>query len=313
VKTLRAAIYHRHGGPEEIAVENLPLPEPAAGQVLVRLSAAGVAPLDWKLRAGLLRDHFSLTFPKIPGRDGAGTIIACGEGVHGFSASDRVAVMAPPMGQAGTYAEAIAVEARHVVPVPQDLDTIEAASLVNAGLSALIAVERTADVQAGQRVLVISGAGAVGGLMVQLCAAKGAIVTALCRSTNADYVRSLGAERAIAYDGPFPTDLPPQDVVFDLMGGATHDACYPLLAPGGHLVWLTAAPITDRGAAYGVRVSRAQITDDAGVVAKVLDLAAQGVLRSQIAARLPLAQAADAQRRLEAGEISRGRLILEME
>ena len=94
-----------------------------------------------------------------------------------------------------------------------------------------------------------------------------------------------------------------------------HDACHALLAKGGHLVWLTAAPITDRGtdrgADRGVRVSRAQITDDAGVVATVLALADQGVIRPQIAAVLPLTQAAQAHRMLEAGQVSRGRLLLQ--
>lgn len=309
-ETMQAASYDRHGGPEVIGVGPMPIPGPAPGQVLVRLAAAGVAPLDWKLRAGMLAQHFNLTFPKIPGRDGAGTVVSVGDGVAGFSVGDRVAVMAPPAGQAGTYAQAIAADARLVVPLPDAVGFDEAAALANSGLSAWIAVMRTAQVQAGQRVLVQSGAGAVGGLMVQLCAHLGAVVTATCRSDNMDYVQGLGAQRAIAYDRPWPQDVPQQDVVFDLMGGAVHDACYPLLVPGGHLVWLTAAPITDRGAEHGVRVTRAMIADDAEAVAQVMALAAQGVVRAQIAGRLPLAMAGEAQRRLAAGEVTRGRLIL---
>ena len=309
--TMRAALYRRHGGPEVIDLEDLPMPEPGAGQVLVRLHAAGVAPLDWKLRAGLLQQHFRLAFPKIPGRDGAGTVLATGPGVTGLAPGDRVAVMAPPAAPPGTHAEAILAEARLCVKLPAALDTEQAASLINAGLSAAIAV-RTADVQPGQRVLVQSGAGAVGGLIVQICKARGATVAATCRAANLDYVADLGADRPIAYDAPFPGDLPPQDVVFDLMGGAVHDACYPLLAPGGHLVWLTAAPITDRSADFGVRVTRAMVTDDAATVAGVLAMAAAGTLRPQIADTLPLSDAAEAQRRLQAGEVTRGRLLLWM-
>jgi NADPH:quinone reductase-like Zn-dependent oxidoreductase len=286
------------------------MPVAGPGQVLVRLAAAGVAPLDWKLRAGMLAQHFTLNFPKIPGRDGAGTVAALGDGVTGLAVGDRVAVMAPPAMQAGTAAQAIAADARLVVPLPDEVGFDAAAALINSGLSAWIAVMRTAQVQAGQRVLVQSGAGAVGGLMVQLCRHLGATVTATCRADNMDYVRGLGADRAVAYDRPWPGDLPPQDVVFDLMGGAVHDACYGLLAPGGHLVWLTAAPITGRGAAHGVRVTRAMIADDAVAVAEVLALAARGVLRAQIADRLPLDRLAEAQRRLAAGEVTRGRLIL---
>lgn len=309
-ETMHAASYDRHGGPEVITLGPMPMPVAGPGQVLVRLAAAGVAPLDWKLRAGLLAQHFTLSFPKIPGRDGAGTVAAVGDGVTGLVPGDRVAVMAPPATQAGTAAQAIAADAGLVVPLPDTVGFDAAAALINSGLSAWIAVMRTAQVQAGQRVLVQSGAGAVGGLMVQLCRHLGATVTATCRADNMDYVLALGANRAVAYDRPWPGDLPPQDVVFDLMGGAVHDACYPLLAPGGHLVWLTAAPITDRGEAHGVRVTRAMITDDAGAVAEVLALAARGVLRAQIADRLPLDRVAEAQRRLAAGEVTRGRLTL---
>lgn len=309
-KMMRAARYFQHGGPEVIVVDHVPVPEPDKGQVLVEIAAAGVAPLDWKMRAGLLQQYFSLHFPKIPGRDGAGRVVACGPGISRLAPGDRVAVMAPPAGQAGTHAEYMVADADLVVPLPDKLGDDSAAALINAGLSAWIAVMRTAQVQRGQRVLVQSGAGAVGGLMVQLCAYLGAEVTATCRAANAEYVRGLGASRVIAYDGPAVTDLPPQDVVFDLMGGAVHDACYPMLAPGGHLVWLAAAPITDRSAEFGVRVTRAMITDDAGVVAEVMKLAAQGVLKPQIAGVMPLDQAAEAQRKLAAGEITRGRLIL---
>lgn len=307
---MRAARYVQHGGPEVISVDQVPVPEPGKGQVLVEIAAASVAPLDWKLRAGLLQQHFTLTFPKTPGRDGAGRVVACGPGISRLAPGDRVAVMAPPAGQAGPSAEFMVADADLVVPLPDKLSFDAAAALINAGLSAWIAVMRTAQVQPGQKVLVQSGAGAVGGLMVQLCAHLGAEVTATCRAANAEYVRGLGATRVVAYDGPPVTDLPPQDVVFDLMGGAVHDACYSLLAPGGHLVWLTAAPIKDRSADYGVRVTRAMITDDASVVAEVLALGARGVLNPQIADSLPLDQIAEAHRRLAAGEVTRGRLIL---
>ncbi|WP_333829113.1 NADP-dependent oxidoreductase [Pararhodobacter sp.] len=308
--TMRAVWYETYGGPEVLTAGRLPRPLPGPGQVLVALAAAGVAPLDWKLRAGLLAAHFTPAFPKIPGRDGTGTVVACGPGVTGFAPGARVAVMAPPAGSAGTCAEFIAVDAALCVPLPEGVDLIEGAALINSGLSAWIAAVRTAGVRAGQRVLVQAGAGAVGGLLVQLCAHLGAVVSATCHSRNLDYVRSLGAERAIAYDRAFPTDLAPQDIVFDLMGGAVHDACYPLLARGGHLVWLTAAPITERGDAFGVRVSRAMITDDAGAVAEILALAARGILRPQVAGILPLDQTALAHERLASGQISRGRMLV---
>ena len=308
--TMRAALYDRHGPADVIRIQTVALPDPGPGEVLVRLAAASVTPLDWKLRAGLLAQHFTLDFPKIPGRDGAGTVIACGPGVARFAPGDRVAVMAPPAGRAGTHAEAIAVPDALCVPIPAALDLIEAGALVNAGLSAWIALSRAPEVGPGTRVLVQAGAGAVGGLIVQLAAARGAEVTATCRAANADYVRGLGAARVIAYDRPAPGDLPPQGVAFDLMGGAVHAACYPLLAPGGLLVWLNAAPIVDRARDFGVRVVNAGIRDDAQAVTEVLTQAADGRLSAQIAERLPLERAAEAQTMVEQGRVSRGRLMI---
>jgi NADPH:quinone reductase-like Zn-dependent oxidoreductase len=214
---------------------------------------------------------------------------------------------------AGTYAQGVTCSAQRVVARPAGLTTQQAAALLQPANSAWIAVMETAQVQSGMRVLVHGGAGAVGSQMVQLCKHLGAEVTATCRETNRDYVQGLGASRAIAYDGAedFGT-LRDQDVVFDLIGGATHARSYPVLRPGGHLVYLTAAPITDLSAQCGVRTSRALITDAQRVLQAVADLASQGVLRPRVAARFSLADAAGAHAALEAGQITRGRAVLDI-
>jgi NADPH2:quinone reductase len=277
--------------------------------VLVDLKAVSTVPIDWKLRAGLLQKYFTVTFPKTPGRDGAGIVRAVGEGVAGIAAGDRVCVMASHGGQ-GTYAEAVACPAADVLPLPAPLSFLEAASLVNAGLSAWICVADVADVQPGMKVLGHGGSGAVGGLIVQLARHRGATVTATCRAANRDYVLGLGAERAIAYDTEDFSTLREQDVVFDLVGGETHARSYPVLRPGGHLVFLVAAPIVDRGAEFGVRVTRAMVADARGPVERVLALAAEGVLHPPVAGTLPLGEAARAHRMMEAGEVTRGRMML---
>lgn len=289
------------------------LPDPVAGrsQILVRLEAASVTPFDWKLRAGHLANHFTLPMPSVPGRDGAGTIVSVGEDVEEFAIGDRVAVMAGPFVQGG-YAEMIAVDATHAVRVADRLSATEAAALANAGLSAWIA-SSTAGVKPGDKVLIHSGAGAVGGLLIQLCRHFGAEVTTTCRSTNVDYVRELGAQRAVAYDQQdFSELIRDQDVVLDLMGGAVHDKSYATLKAGGRLVWLVTDPIIDRGAEFGVSVTRAMVTDDKAALQSMMDLAASGVLKPQVARTLPLASAIEAHRLMERGAISRGRLILTM-
>ncbi|NKN39278.1 NADP-dependent oxidoreductase [Agrobacterium sp. a22-2] len=309
---MKACFYRAYGGPEVLQYGDLPDPVLEAGQVLVRLSAASVAPLDWKLRAGLLQAHFTPGFPKIPGRDGTGTIIALGPESTDFAIGDRVCVMAPPPLAAGTYAERIACNTINVVKLPDAISMEDGAAVVNSGLSAWISAVRTADIKPGQKVLVHSGAGAVGGLLVQFCRHLGADVTTTCRDGNQDYVLSLGASRAIAYDRDDFTTIEPQDTVFDLVGGAVHDRSYTVLKPGGHLVWLTALPIVDRGEEFGVRVSRAMISDDGEAVSAMLDLVAKGIIRPQISHLMPLAEAREAQTMMAAGTVTRGRIVLQI-
>ena len=301
--------YAQYGGPEVLQLMERPAPSAGPGEVRVRLLAAGISPIDVKLRAGLLRAHFALQFPKIPGRDGVGVIDQIGAGVTGLALNDAVCVAADPAG-AGTYADAIVCDAARVVRRPAGLNDVQAAALLQPGISAWISVVETARISSGMRVLVHGGSGAVGGLMVQLASYLGAHVTATCRAANLDYVRSLGAEHAIAYDRDDFGTLRDQDVVFDLMGGDVHARSYPVLRRGGHLVYLVAQPFVDQGDAFGVHVSRAMIVESPKVLQAVAQLAEQGVLQPQVAGVYALADAAMAQRALEQGEVTRGRLVL---
>ncbi|WP_117194750.1 NADP-dependent oxidoreductase [Rhizobium terrae] len=308
---MKAIQYSEHGPAETMRYVDLPDPVAEAGQILVKLQAASVTPFDWKLRAGYLKSHFTLPMPSVPGRDGGGTVIAVGEGASQFKVGDRVVVMAGVFAQGG-YAEMIAVDEKQAVRIPDRLSTIEAVALTNAGLSAWIALQ-TAEVKSGDKVLVHSGAGAVGGLLIQLCHHLGANVSTTCRSSNRDYVLGLGADSAVAYDQQdFSEVLDDQDIVFDLMGGDVHDKSYKVLKRGGRLVWLVADPIKDRGADFGVTVTRIMVTDDKSALQAIMDLAGAGVLQPQVARTMPLSEAAEAHRQMEKSAISRGRLILTM-
>lgn len=308
---MQAMQFDRYGPPEVLHLATLPPPQAGPGEVRIRLQAAGVAPFDAKLRAGLLQAHFQPELPKISGRDGVGVVDQVGAGVSAITVGDAVCAMADPF--SGTYAEMLVCSAGRVVPRPAGLSLHQAAALLQPGNSAWIAVMETAQVAAGMQVLVHGGAGAVGSLMVQLCKHLGAVVTVTCRAGNEDYVMGLGASRAIAYDrGDFGT-LRDQDVVFDLIGGSTHARSYPALRRGGHLVYLTAAPIVDRGGEFGVKVSRAMISDQPKVLAAVARLAADGIFQPRVAGVFALADAAQAHTALEAGQVTRGRLVLEIE
>jgi NADPH:quinone reductase-like Zn-dependent oxidoreductase len=308
---VKAIQYREYGSADVMKYMDLPDPVAGPGLILVKLEAASVTPFDWKLRAGKLKGHFTLPMPAVPGRDGGGRVVAVGDGVADFAIGDKVVIMAQPFVQ-GAYAEFIAVDEANAVRIPEDLPVVDAVAVTNAGLSAWISLQ-TAQVTSGEKVLVHSGAGAVGGLLIQLCRHLGADVTATCRSTNRDYVIGLGANRVVAYDEEdFSELVTDQDVVFDLMGGAVHEKSYKVLKASGRLIWLVADPIEDRGEAFGVTVTRAMVTDDKAALQTIVDLAAAGILKPQVARIMPLAQAADAHRLLEEGAISRGRLILTM-
>lgn len=196
---MEAVQFEMYGSPDVMRSVSLDEPVPGPGEVRVRLKAAGVARADAKIRAGMLQQRFPLKLPKIPGRDGAGIIDSLGTGVTGVLVGDAVCVMADQV-LPGTYAGAVVCAAERVVPHPAGLSVLEAAALLQPCNSAWIAVMETARIEAGMRVLVHGGAGAVGSQMIRLCRHLGATVSTTCRADNRDYVTALGAERAIAYD-----------------------------------------------------------------------------------------------------------------
>lgn len=292
-------------------LEQLALPVPGPEQVRVRMLAAGVAPVDAKIRGGLLQAQLPLALPKIPGRDGVGIIDAVGAAVTALRIGDCVCIMTDLL-TGGTYAESVVVAQEHAVLKPPAWSVHAAAALLQPGLSACIPLLEVARIKAGMQILVHSGSGAVGSLMVQLASHLGADVSATCHSANRAYVHQLGARKVIAYDSEDFGQLRHQDVVFDLVGGNTHARSYPVLKKGGHLVWLMAAPIIDRSREYGVHVSRALITHTRPQLQQVIDLAAQDVLRPRVGQVMPLAAAAAAHALLEQTRMPPGRLILEI-
>jgi len=309
---MQAIRYDRHGGPEVLRLDDIAPPEPGPGEVRVDLRAASVIPADWKVRAGHLSHLFPIAFPKIPGRDGAGVVGKLGAGVDYVALGTPVCVVAQHV-EPGTYAQAIVRDRESIVALPAGLSFEEGAALMHAGICAWICLVETADVQPGMRVLVHAGAGAIGGLGVQLARHLGAHVTATCRAVNADYVSRLGAHDVIAYDRTdFATVTKRFDVVLDLIGGDVHARSYAVLRKGGHMVCLIAAPFLDRGEDYGVRVTTPRVHDRRPALEAVAALAVQGVLRPQICDQLPLAEAATAHRVMEAGHVTRGRIVLQI-
>lgn len=308
---MRAITYSQYGPPEVLQsteIERLPLP---AGHVRVAMHAAAVAPVDTKLRAGLLQHLLPITLPKVPGRDGAGIIVALADDVQGLQVGDAVCVMPAMLARGTTLKEAVLPQ-EQVVRKPATLTMQQAAALLQPGASAWIALMRATRIMPGMKVLIHAGSGAVGSLMVQLAHHLGAQVSATCRHAHVAAVEALGATRVIAYDREDFSVLRDQDVVFDLVGGDTHARSYQVVRPGGQLVWLVAAPLQTPAVTTGIEVTRAMITEDQEVLQQVVDLAESGVWRPVVSEVMPMAQIARAHTLLEQGRHARGRMVLEL-
>ncbi len=306
---MRAWRIRAYGGPEVLALEEAPVPRPGAGELLVRVRAASVNPIDWKMRRGLLAEVFPVAFPRTLGRDCAGEIEALGPGVRGFAAGATVAGVADPRA-GGTHAEFALLLAAQAAPVPEGVDAAAAASLCVAGLSASIALAEVARVAAGQRVLVHAGAGGVGTLAIQIARHLGAEVLATASAANREYCAGLGAARVIDYRSEdFVAAAAPCDVVLDTLGGDAHLRSLRALRPGGLLVALQAAPIPDGARRADVRVVAAQVRPTRERLERIFGWAATGVLHAQIGRTFAFADAPHAYDASESGH-ARGKLVI---
>ena len=246
---MKAVVINEFGGKETLTLTDAPKPQPAADEVLVRIKAAGVNPVDWKIREGWLKDLLPHEFPIILGWDLAGVIEETGERVDRFSKGDHVfAYNRRPVVQHGTYAEYASVPESYVSRSPESLSFEESASIPLAALTAYQAIYDAVQLQDGQSILIVGASGGVGGFAVQFASLIGANVTAIASEKNHAYLQGLGAEHAICYTkGDFqesfkeihPTGA---NVVFDLIGGETLKKAGHCVKSGGKIVSITDDP-----------------------------------------------------------------------
>jgi len=306
---MRAWRIQEFGGAEALRLESVPVPSPGTGEVLVKVAAASINPIDWKMRSGLLRDIVPIMLPRVLGRDCAGSVVAVGEGVTGLEAGAAVAGIADPM-KHGTHAEYALLPAAQVAPVPPGVAPEVAVSLCVSGLSAYITLVEAAQLAAGQRVLIHAGAGGVGSLALQIARHLGAEVIATCGAANRDYCIGLGATRVIDYTaGDFTVSASGCDVVLDTVGGDTHVRSRKALKSGGVLVALSAAPVPSAPPREDVRLVAPRIQATRARLTQLFAWAASGVLRSTVESRFPLERAPDAYRMSESGH-ARGKIVL---
>ncbi|WP_455680435.1 NADP-dependent oxidoreductase [Streptomyces griseofuscus] len=306
-KTMRAVVVEQWGGTENLVEREMPRPEPGLGEVLVRVHAAGVNPVDWKTRAsGALIEWGAV--PAV-GWDVSGTIEAVGPGVGMFRPGDEVFGMPSFPRQAGAYAEYVVAPARHLAPKPAALTHVEAAALPLAALTAWQALVDTAGLRPGERVLVHAAAGGVGHLAVQIAKARGAYVIGTAGAAKHDLVRRLGADEVIDYRAVrFEDVVSDVDVVLDGLGAETAERSLKVLRPGGRLITLP-GPDDVPTAQDGVRALWMLVEPDHLGLREITALVERGALRPVIDTVVPLAEAAKAHEIGERGRTA-GKIVL---
>lgn len=307
---MKAIRFHTYGGPEVLRYEEVPIPEPAAGQVRVRVHATSVNPIDWKLRAGYLRGFRDYPLPFIPGWDFSGIVEAAGAGVTRWKPGDAV-YGHPPLDASGTYAEYICVSQEICAPKPASIDHVHAAAVPLAALTAWQALFEHAGLRAGQSVLIHAGAGGVGSFAIQLAAQAGIRVAATASGRNQEFLRQLGAAQPINYETErFEEVVQGVDAVLETMGGEIRERSWKTLKPGGILVAIIGPPpAPETAAAYGVRQTLMWVHPDGAQLAEIAKLIDAGKVRPVVEHVLPLAEAARAHQ-LSATLHTRGKIVL---
>lgn len=305
---MKAVRIHHFGGPEVLDLEDLPRPEPGPGEVLVRIRAAGVNPVDYKIREGRYPAVKAKQLPVILGRDMAGVVAALGEGASGLSVDDAVFAMLPQ--DRGGYAEWVAVPADLCAPKPERLNFIEAASVPLAALTAWQGLFTHGGLESGQRVLIHGASGGVGPYAVQFARIKGAEVYATASAHNRAFVEGLGAKRVIDYRRErFEDVVQDVDLVYDMIGDETQARSWRILKPGGTLVSTVQAPDPDQARKAGVTAARYTCQPDGAQLRKIGDLIEAGEVIVTIDRVFHLEAAAEAERRLQDEHVT-GKVVL---
>jgi NADPH:quinone reductase-like Zn-dependent oxidoreductase len=292
---MKAVVVHKYGGPEVLKFEDYPDPVPGAGEVLARVAAASVNPLDYKRRAGLTDDYYPIHFPGLIGVDMAGTVVTIGPEVEGFSVGDQVFAMAD-----NTYAELCVVSAAILAKVPKGLDLIQAAALPLVTITGNQLLAATG-IKAGQTVLVAGAVGNVGRSAVFTAKQHGATVIAGVLKRQEDEARTAGADQAVATDDDRAiANLPPLDAVADTVDGSTAEKLIAKVKPGGVFATVLRAP--QNAAKYpDVKLAPVFSKFDRKTLEFMAEAVRDGKLVIPISETLPLRQAAEAQAAAEKG------------
>lgn len=304
---MSAVRIHDFGGPEVLRVDEVPRPSAGAGEVLVRNRAAGINPVDWKIREGMLRGR--VTLPMTLGFDVSGVVESVGDGVTDFNPGDEVFAYLS-LTRGGGYAQYAAIPVAELARKPASIDHTHAAGVPLAALTAWQALIDTAGLLPGQTVLIHGGSGGVGHFAVQIAKARGARVIATASAANLEFLREIGADEAIDYRARrFEEIARDVDIVLDSVGGETQARSYSVLKKGGFLVSIVQPPDPALLEKHGVRGKVILVQPSGEQLALIAALIDEGRIRPHVGATFPLAEASAAHELSKAGG-TRGKIVL---
>lgn len=315
---MKAAQFNKYGGSEVVEInENAPKPTAAKGKVLIEVYAASLNPVDWKIRAGYMKEMVPLQFPVTLGGDFSGVVKqvcpSVGGGVLDFKVGDKVYGQAIVLnGGSGAFAEFVASNVANIALKPKGVDYIEAASLPLVGTSAIQVLEEHIKLKSGQKILIHGGSGGIGTIAIQLAKSMGAYVATTVSADNKEYAKRLGADEAIDYKNEaFGNFLKGFDAVFDTVGGETLDRSFKVLKKGGIIVSMLGAPNPELAKQYGVRAIGQMTNTNAARLTRASELVDNGAIKAQIAKVFPLEMTKEAFDYLEKGH-PRGKVVLKI-
>ena len=306
--TMKAVQINEFGDRSVLLLNDIDMPAPADGEVLIKVMAASVNPVDWKIREGYLQPLLNHKLPLTLGWDVAGEVTAVGKNVTELNVGDAV-YSRPDIAKNGSYAEYQTVTADECALKPRSLSWQEAAGVPLAALTAWQSLFDIANLQAGEKVLIHAGSGAVGQFAIQLAKLRGATVYTTTSSVNTALVLALGADHAIDYRVDDFSTLEDIDVVFDTIGGETQAKSWKTLKTGGRLVSVTETPDEATAAQHGVAASLCFVQPNSQQLMKLGEYADAGQLKVNIDSEFALDQVAQAHERSETGR-AQGKIII---
>jgi NADPH:quinone reductase-like Zn-dependent oxidoreductase len=307
--TMKAVVIHEYGGPEALKYEDIPRPEPKDDELLIRVIAAGVNPVDGMVRSGMFGGNRE--FPIILGGDVAGIVEKVGSKITKFKAGDPVFAYVS-LNNSGGYAQYALATERELAPKPKSLTYVEAAAVPIVAITAWQALVDKAKLSAGQIVLIHGGSGGVGSFAIQIAKARGAKVIATASTRNQDFLKELGADVAIDYTKQKFEDVSKDvDVVLDSIGGDTLDRSYGVVKKGGIIVSLVARPKEPELEKHGIRGATLNAEPDSEELAEIGKLIDDKKIKAIVSQTFPLSEARKAQEQVATGH-TRGKIVLKI-